>query len=279
MTVTSLHLPSALLCLMMVGSAAAEDGATPPPRPPPIDDPSLLEPAEPLTLQPLAPKPAPAKPTTPVRAAPPDVSDVPDDLPKVAETRTVTKTIPADYGDYTELRLGLNLAARTFTIQTTGGVPTQESFDQAGGGTLRFMASPGLHSINGGLIYGIGLGWQGGTRTDALTKLIQTYDYYSLDGLLGYGLPFSRRVQLEILGGLGYGIGNYTVNHVADSSGGGFLFEISSNLMYTTKEGFQGGVHLGYSATRATLTSSDGTRSLDFSTGGLEGGFILGARF
>lgn len=267
-----------VLCVGVVclGVANAEDKVPPPPPPPPAIDLDIA-PLPPVTLQPTKPVAG----TTPAPAKPPesDLTGAPENLAPVAQVRTVTRTAPLDYGDYLDVRLGLNLSPRSFAVETQSGARTSESFDQAGGGTLLVMASPGLHSVYGGLIYGGGIGWEGGTRKDLLGNT-QTYDFYSIDLHLGYGFPFSRRLQLEILGGLGFGGGIYSINGNGDYSGTGILYELAANLVYTSRTGFQGGLHLAYSGTSASLENSTTatTSTITLSTSGVAIGLIIGAR-
>jgi len=184
-----------------------------------------------------------------------------------------------DLGGFVDLRLGYATLGTAYSADYDN-INTDDNWDTAHRINLDWVGSLGL-SKSGGVLWGLGGTWhhnQGDLPTDDDT----TFQYWLVRGQLGYGLPISGNLQIELLPYAGFGKSYLDIG--GSGSGSDAIWEVGANLnlVYTWDNGFQVGLQGGmyYYETSVETTVQGGLNRNRYRFDGLSPnvGFFIGAR-
>jgi hypothetical protein len=160
-----------------------------------------------------------------------------------------------DLGGFVDLRLGYATLGTTYSVRYDS-VDTDDDWETAHRINLDWVGSLGL-SRSGGVLWGIGGTWQhdeGKLPTDEDA----VFQYWLVRGQLGYGLPITRSVQLELLPYVGFGTSYLDINDQGEGSDAIWEVGANANLVFTLENGFQvglqGGMYYYETSIRENLT-------------------------
>jgi hypothetical protein len=208
-------------------------------------------------------------------------------LPDLAPLPAETQFIPSmEYGNYYELRVGSTVPGKSYHLsRTKDNSEIDGTFDGRFRLDLAFNGSPnGLSDAGGGLIMGMGFNYDHGTGRYR-NKSDLTFNLWAFEFTLGWGYPFTRNLQLEIMPFLGLGMDSLAIDQIGgpnyfDGSGFAFEYGLHGNLVLTSDEGFQIGLTVGLIKSVANATSSmDSLDTYTVTSSGAMAGLFFGGRF
>jgi hypothetical protein len=177
-----------------------------------------------------------------------------------------------DFGGFDDVRLDGTLVASRYAIHAGGsGITASGHDDHAGRASAAWLGSPGL-SDDGGFLLGLSCADQWLQTGDATSSL--ALRQYAVDVHAGYGLPWGRNLELEMVPYLGVLVAHGSIDRMTTVRGFGVDWGLRASAVYTWDAGVQCGVTVGYIGYESSVRASDGTRFGIRASGPCAGGTV-----